>query len=209
MSQLPPPGWYPDTDPLFQRWWDGNQWTEHRQLLSQSTPAIVATRPRNGLATNSLCGGIVGAVVALFTAAGSGGVTPLALLFALAGAGSALGWGIPALLRARTLQPPVGKGRATWGIAAGGTGLIVVFLLFVVTAAGGSGGAYDEASVEKSIHDEFVKNGADVEDVSCPTSPSFQEGDSFKCVVHLTSGNNRIVVVEVQDNDGSIVWEEQ
>jgi hypothetical protein len=26
-----PPGWYPDPSSGVQRWWDGNQWTEHFQ----------------------------------------------------------------------------------------------------------------------------------------------------------------------------------
>lgn len=211
MTQLPPPGWYPDADPRFQRWWNGQQWTEDRQPLPQPAP-VVAQPARTGLstsalATNALCGGIVGAVVSFATSMSSGGVTPLALLFALAGVGSALGWGIPALIRSKTANPPVGRGRATWGIAVGGTGLVVTILLLAVTSGGSS--VYDKAGVEKSIKTEYVRNGEDVKDVACPASPSFREGDSFKCVVRLTSGDNRFVLVEVQDNDGSYVWQEQ
>lgn len=42
-GELPPPGWYPDPErPGQQRWWDGNQWTDHRAPLAQdpgSSPA--------------------------------------------------------------------------------------------------------------------------------------------------------------------------
>jgi hypothetical protein len=32
LPQAPPPGWYRDPDGgVWKRWWDGEQWTEHRQ----------------------------------------------------------------------------------------------------------------------------------------------------------------------------------
>lgn len=35
----PQPGWYPDqADPRFVRWWDGRQWTQHRQPAQQQGP---------------------------------------------------------------------------------------------------------------------------------------------------------------------------
>ncbi|MFF2330592.1 MULTISPECIES: DUF2510 domain-containing protein [unclassified Streptomyces] len=45
MTQTSPPGWHPDpgytgTGPLHERWWDGNQWTDHLRV----PPAAVRRR---------------------------------------------------------------------------------------------------------------------------------------------------------------------
>ncbi|MDH4077954.1 MAG: DUF2510 domain-containing protein [Acidimicrobiia bacterium] len=32
------PGWYPDQDPRFERWWDGTDWTEHRRAIHEPPP---------------------------------------------------------------------------------------------------------------------------------------------------------------------------
>lgn len=37
-----PPGWYPDSQGGGQRWWDGNQWTEHTQPPASDAPAVPA-----------------------------------------------------------------------------------------------------------------------------------------------------------------------
>jgi len=39
MADTPAPGWYPDPENLGQlRYWDGQQWTEHRSAQTSSTP---------------------------------------------------------------------------------------------------------------------------------------------------------------------------
>ncbi|MGH1522884.1 DUF2510 domain-containing protein [Leifsonia sp. L25] len=45
MSQLPPPGWYPDADTRFQRWWDGLRWTDAVRPLAPSAPVAGPPRP--------------------------------------------------------------------------------------------------------------------------------------------------------------------
>lgn len=38
-DNIPPAGWYPTEVPGEQRWWDGQQWTEHRTAKAQPAPA--------------------------------------------------------------------------------------------------------------------------------------------------------------------------
>ncbi|MCP3975051.1 MAG: DUF2510 domain-containing protein [bacterium] len=39
MSELPPPGWYDDpTSPVFERWWDGQQWSEQTRRKMAEPP---------------------------------------------------------------------------------------------------------------------------------------------------------------------------
>ena len=46
MTQSTPPGWYPDGQG-GQRWWDGNQWTEHTLPPEHVRPArgLRSSRP--------------------------------------------------------------------------------------------------------------------------------------------------------------------
>ncbi len=141
MSQLPPPGWYPDADSRYQRWWDGQRWTDSLQAVPLSAPVLVA--PRNGLATTALAGGIVAAAIAALAIATAMGVDPLTVLLMVAGAAVALATGIPALVRANRLVPHVGKSRAIWGIALGAGAIVivaaVVTLALILTNGGSSG----------------------------------------------------------------------
>ncbi|KQR52353.1 hypothetical protein ASF88_12455 [Leifsonia sp. Leaf336] len=139
MSQLPPPGWYPDADTRYQRWWDGQRWTESLQALPPSTPVLVAQS--NGLATASLVGGIAAAAVAALAIITAIGIDPLLVLFMVSGTIVSLATGIPALVRASRLQPHVGKVRAVWGIALGVGAVAVVaavVTISLVTAHDGS-----------------------------------------------------------------------
>ena len=137
MSQLPPPGWYPDADTRYQRWWDGQRWTESRQALPPSTPVLVAQS--NGLATASLVGGIAAAAVAALAIITAIGIDPLLVLFMVAGTIVSLATGIPALVRANRLQPHVGRVRAVWGIALGFGALAVVAAVVTISLATANG----------------------------------------------------------------------
>lgn len=141
MSQLPPPGWYPDADSRYQRWWDGQRWTDSLQAVPLSAPVLVA--PRNGLATTALAGGVVAAAIAVLAVLTATGIDPLTVLLMVAGIVVALATGIPALVRANRLDPHVGRARAIWGIALGAGAILIVaaavtFALVVMN--GGSGG---------------------------------------------------------------------
>ena len=139
MSQLPPPGWYPDADSRFQRWWDGQRWTDALQMLPPSPPVLVAQS--NGLATASLVGGIAAAAVAALAVVTAIGIDPLLLLFMVAGTVTSLATGIPGLIRANRLQPHVGRARAVWGIALGAGALVLVaavVTIAVITTGGGT-----------------------------------------------------------------------
>ncbi|MBO1737255.1 DUF2510 domain-containing protein [Leifsonia sp. TF02-11] len=141
MSQLPPPGWYPDADSRYQRWWDGQRWTDSLQAVPLSAPVLVA--PRNGLATTALAGGVVAAAIAVLAVLTATGIDPLTVLLMVAGTVVALATGVPALVRANRLDPHVGRARAIWGIALGAGAILIVaaavtFALVVMN--GGSGG---------------------------------------------------------------------
>ncbi len=138
MSQLPPPGWYPDADTRYQRWWDGQRWTESRQALPPSTPVLVAQS--NGLATASLVGGIAAAAVAALAIITAIGIDPLLVLFMVAGTIVSLATGIPAFVRANRLQPHVGRARSVWGIALGAGALVLVAAVVTIALITTNGG---------------------------------------------------------------------
>lgn len=139
MSQLPPPGWYPDADSRYQRWWDGQRWTDSRQELPPSAPVLV--EPRNGLATTALVGGSAAAFVTLFGLASGVGLDPLLVLLIVACSTVAIGWGIAGIARAQRLHPRLGLARAICGLCLGtGSVLLVALLLTVMFAASPAGG---------------------------------------------------------------------
>lgn len=147
MSQLPPPGWYPDADTRFQRWWDGLRWTDAVRPLAPSAP-VAGPPPTNGFATASLAAGLVAAAVVVLALA-TGGVDPLLALLILVGVGLAVGLGIPALIRADRLAPHTGRARAIWGICLGGGALVVGVLVvaLVFGSAPVNGGSNADAVV--------------------------------------------------------------
>lgn len=134
MSQLPPPGWYPDADSRFQRWWDGQRWTESRQAMPPSAPVLV--EPRNGLATTALVGGAAAAFVTIFGLASGFGLDPLMVLLIVACSAVAIGWGIAGLARAQRLQPHLGRARAIWGLCLGAGSVLLVILLLTALFTG-------------------------------------------------------------------------
>ena len=150
MSQLPPPGWYPDADTRFQRWWDGLRWTEAVRPLAPSAP-VDDPPPANGFATASLAGGVVAAAVVVLALALGGGIDPILALLILAGVGLSVGFGIPALVRAGRLAPHVGRARAIWGICLGGGALLgcvlAVLMVFGTTPVNGGSNADAAATV--------------------------------------------------------------
>ncbi|MCI0158401.1 DUF2510 domain-containing protein [Leifsonia shinshuensis] len=143
MSQLPPPGWYPDADSRYQRWWDGQRWTDSLQAVPLSAPVLVA--PRNGLATAALAGGIAAASIAALEIVTAMGIDPLSLLLMVAAAAVALATGIPGLVRANRLDPHVGRSRAIWGIVLGAAAIVLVAaavtLAMILTNGGATGTA--------------------------------------------------------------------
>lgn len=149
MSQLPPPGWYPDADTRFQRWWDGSHWTEVVRPLAPSAP-VAGPPPANGLATAALVSGIVAAGVVVLALATGSGVDPLLALLILAGAGLSIGLGVPGLIRAGRAAGHVGRARAIWGICFGAGALLacalVVALLFTGSRVDGGTNAATGAS---------------------------------------------------------------
>ncbi|MFE4951614.1 DUF2510 domain-containing protein [Leifsonia sp. NPDC056665] len=147
MSQLPPPGWYPDADSRFQRWWDGLRWTDAVRPLAPSAP-IAGPPPSNGFATASLAAGVVAVAVVVLALALGGGIDPLLALLILVGVGLSVGFGIPGLIRARRLAPHVGRARAIWGICLGGGALLgcVLAVLLVFGAMPVNGGTNTDAA---------------------------------------------------------------
>jgi hypothetical protein len=141
MSQLPPPGWYPDADTRFQRWWDGLRWTDAVRPLAPSLP-VAGPPPTNGLATASLAAGIVAAAVVVLAVTLRVGVDPLLALLILVGVGLSVGLGIPALIRAGLLPRHLGRARAVWGICLGAAALLgcVLVVALVFGGAGVDGG---------------------------------------------------------------------
>ncbi|QNE34554.1 DUF2510 domain-containing protein [Leifsonia shinshuensis] len=137
MSQLPPPGWYPDADTRFQRWWDGLRWTDAVRPLAPSLP-VAGPPPTNGLATASLAAGVVAAAVVVLALTLGGGVDPLLALLILVGVGLSVGLGIPALIRAGVLPQHLGRARAVWGICLG-AGALLGCVLAVALVFGGTG----------------------------------------------------------------------
>lgn len=139
MSQLPPPGWYPDADGRYQRWWDGQRWTDTLQEVPLSLPVLV--EPRNGLATTGLVGGAVSAVVTLFSLSRGFLLDPLTVLLVVCCAAIATGWGTAGLVRAQRLQPHLGRARAIGGLCLGVASLLLVVLLLTVLVTGQPAGS--------------------------------------------------------------------
>jgi hypothetical protein len=54
-TQAPPPGWYENPDGHGSRWWDGSQWTEHRQMQPNQASSISAGRPSVALWVAAAC----------------------------------------------------------------------------------------------------------------------------------------------------------
>lgn len=138
MSQLPPPGWYPDADSRYQRWWDGQRWTESLQAIPSHAPVLLAQS--NGLATAALGGGITSAAIAALALITAIGIDPLLMLLMVAGTAISVASGIPALVRANRMQPHVGKARAVWGVVLGGGSLVVVAAVVTVALLTSTGG---------------------------------------------------------------------
>jgi hypothetical protein len=72
---LPPAGWYSDPERSGLRWWDGAQWTEHRQEFASSQPSEAASTGDTSTVT---------------IARSDGQAVPLAVVLALVGAGLAI-----------------------------------------------------------------------------------------------------------------------
>lgn len=139
MTQLPPPGWYPDADSRYQRWWDGQRWTDSLQAVPPSAPVFLPQS--NGLATTSLVGGIASSAVAALAIITAIGIDPLLALFMLAGTVVSLAAGIPALVRANRMQPHVGRARSVWGIVLGAGAIVLVAVIGTVELIAAIGGA--------------------------------------------------------------------
>lgn len=109
-TPLPSPGWFPDPErPGQLRWWDGQQWSEHR---SSATVPPAADNVRNPMATASLVLGLVSMITNLLLIPGA-----LAVVF-----------GILGLSRSNTLVGPnglpLGRTASIAGIALGVVGTV-------------------------------------------------------------------------------------
>lgn len=98
---MPSAGWYPDSSGR-ERWWDGNQWTEHYR----PTYVIPAT---NNMAITALVCGIIGSVLSL---------TPILYWFAWALGATAVVLGVLAVRKTRNPMIP-DREIAIWAIGLG------------------------------------------------------------------------------------------
>lgn len=212
MTQLPPPGWYADaTDNRYQRWWDGQIWTDTIRLAAATPPVGVEPgRPKNGVAIVSLVFGIIGAVIAVVVIGTRTGITPLIIIGIFAFGATAVATGIPALIKSGRLTQNTGRAFAITGLAVGGVAIILMFIGVVaqVNQYSSVNSLYDRADVENHIANSY-DDPSQVQDVSCPQAPQFHAGDTFKCVTSWTDGTSTTVVVEVQDDEGSIYWNDE
>ncbi len=136
MTQLPPPGWYPDArDPSWQRWWDGRTWTETvRQAdVVTAAPVPVAARPGNAAAVVGLVFGVVAAGFALL---GTRGLDPLLALLVVGCGTTALATGIPAAVKARRSHQRTSLVLGTVGAALGGAAVTLAVLAVVLVLTG-------------------------------------------------------------------------
>lgn len=134
-----PAGWYADTtQPGMLRWWDGAQWTEHRQPQPQQQPQQVDVRPATPGNVQPL------AVAAPHAAPRSNGLATWSLVLAIAGVFvfpflasiAAIITGVVARKRSMQSQGAVGgAGTALAGIVVGAIGLLWGFVLIAIMMA--------------------------------------------------------------------------
>jgi len=125
----PPAGWYTDPeDRTAQRWWDGSEWSEHRQRGRPSTPAPVGWRStpegwvltvnrdgvvlKNTPATVALVFGVLCLFVNTLLFA-----SIVAIVLAIIGRSRASGF-------EREGLAPVGRRTATWALVLGLVGVV-------------------------------------------------------------------------------------
>jgi hypothetical protein len=226
-SNVPAAGWFPDSRPFTERWWDGTTWSDvtrqvtlaNAQPVNRSGPAA----PRNALpvntslpaaarnlqATPSVVAGAMSALGGLASInAGGLSVAHLAVIVTIVTAGS-LGWN--GLKRAKAYAesggPAVGRLRSIWGLSLAGAGAVLVvasILIGVVPHAP----AFNAHAMEQDIQKELIKKTSDSgTTVSCPTNPSTSSGSSFKCVATFSDSSTVLVKVTYQDNVGSYIWQ--
>lgn len=141
-----PAGWFPDEqNPGILRWWDGYNWTEHRQPQTAQAwlpagQAIAATDPRakNNLAYSGLVLGL-----AAFIADIAFSLLPSAIgiaILAFVAAALAIVFGVLGVIRASRLKlsglRPIGRGAAVTGIVLGGIFLLAALSGVIRAAAG-------------------------------------------------------------------------
>jgi hypothetical protein len=130
-----PPGWYPDADyPSIDRWWDGYQWTSHRQTPRTRSDSGPEMKQVVGFVCLALC--LVGAAMALFIQ-----VSVLS--------GTGLVW---------TGAVLAGVGAIGAGVLKAGVGTRIMCVVLAVAAIASA--SYDQHQVDKKRHQiEQIFNG--------------------------------------------------
>ena len=154
-----PPGWYPDGQG-GQRWWDGNQWTEHTQPPSGGAPAApAAPAAPSAPSAPGVPGGDLPTQVAP-NRASNYPAQPQQPQQPQYGAPAGGGYGQPAGQPGFGQQPPFGGYPSTGGSSGGGKGkliaiigaavgavilvVVLLFVLFKVVLGGGPGGVAED-----------------------------------------------------------------
>jgi len=198
-----PAGWYADPGVVAQeRYFDGSTWTDQVRpsALSGRTSPPRLSAGANGAATAAFWVGAA-QIVTWFLAWPFG--APFAVISMLLGVPTLI-LGIIGTVRAAK----VGKGKANsvTAIVIGALALVLA-VIPLARSSGVGAGTIDptklDATIVSGIHDQ---SGQTVT-VDCPDGQAMTKGNTFSCVATDAAGQNHVVNVTVQNDQGDVVWQ--